>query len=83
MREAPEAAGRAKPSVPANSSSKLSTAPHAFAHLKNSSRHCEEYETLPCVVQVTVSIQSMRQRNSKPSQWVIGPKTLPECPLPG
>jgi hypothetical protein len=25
----------------------------------------------------------MRQRNSKPSQWVIGPKTLPECPLPG
>jgi hypothetical protein len=50
MREAPEAVGRAKPSVPANSSSKLSTAPRAFAHLKNSSRHCEEYETLPCVV---------------------------------
>ena len=52
MREAPEAAGRAKPSVPANSSSKLSTAPHAFAHLKNSSRHCEEGETLPCVVSI-------------------------------
>ena len=42
MREAPEAVGRAKPSVPANFSSKLSTAPRAFAHLKNSSRHCEE-----------------------------------------
>src|ERR1700682_363156 len=46
--EAPEAVGRAKPSVPANSSSKPSTAPRAFAHLKNSSRHWEEDETLPC-----------------------------------
>ena len=53
MREAPEAVGRAKPSVAANSSSKLSTAPRAFAHLKNSSRHWgEEDETLPCVVSI-------------------------------
>src|SRR5260370_13939500 len=49
MREAPEAVGRAKPSVPANFNSKLSTTPRAFAHLNNSSRHCEEDDTLPCV----------------------------------
>jgi hypothetical protein len=52
MREAPEVVGRQKPHVPANSSSKLSTAPRAFAHLKNWSRHCEEDETFPCVVSI-------------------------------
>jgi len=52
MREAPEAVGRAKPSVPANSSSKLGTARRAFAHLKNSSRHWEEDQTLPCIVSI-------------------------------
>ena len=38
--------------MPANSSSKLSTAPRTFAHLKNSSRHCKEDKTLPCVVSI-------------------------------
>jgi hypothetical protein len=62
MREAPEAVGRAKPGVPANSSSTLSTAPRAFAHLKNLSRHCEEDETLRLAPKADLAIASAQSK---------------------
>src|ERR1700736_4178122 len=37
----PEGMGRARPSVPANATNRWDTAPHALAHLKDSSRHWE------------------------------------------
>ena len=65
MREAPEAVwGKAQRA--ANFSSKLSTAPRAFAHLKNSSLHCAAADS------ITWRHQSVRYRGTCAEQWRTG-----------